>query len=181
MAKTEFLDKEEKMSLLSYTELCELIEQGVIDAPLEHVNSSSIDLTFDDKILIRKICDGTAVWIEKNLKNGPYELAPGEFILASSKEYFNLPLDLSAEYKLKSSQARQGINHFTAGWADAGWHGKLTLEIINHDLVPVDIEAGKKAGQMIFHRHAPVPFEKSYAARGQYNGQKSVQASKGIR
>lgn len=168
------------MSLLSYNELVELVEAGVINAPIENINSSSIDLTLDDKIMIRSWWDGKMVWKELNISQG-YWLKKGDFILASTKEYFNLPLDISAEYKLKSSQARQGLNHCLAGWADAGWHGKLTLEFTNYDMEPVLFEAGKKAGQMIFHRHAPVPEDKSYAARGQYNGQQGVTASKGIR
>ena len=171
------------MSLLSYFELVRLVEDGVIDAPMENINSSSIDLTFDDVILVRSVDDcARPVWREHNLRSqGAWYLNKGEFILASSREYFRLPLDVSAEYKLKSSQARQGLNHCLAGWADAGWHGKLTLEFTNYDVEPFRIEADKKAGQMIFHRHAPVPYEKSYAARGRYNGQQSVTESKGIR
>lgn len=169
------------MSLLSYNELVKLVEDGVIDVPIENINSSSIDLTLDDFILVRKWHEGKFEWIEYNLKDGPYLIVKNEFILASSKEYFNLPLDVSAEYKLKSSQARQGLNHCLAGWADAGWSGKLTLEFTNYDFQSFEIKSGAKAGQMIFHRHEPVPFEKSYAARGQYNGQQQVTASKGIR
>ena len=169
------------MSLLSYFELVDLVEKGVIDAPIENINSSSIDLTLDDVIMVRRWHEGGWEWIEYNLKDGPYSIIKNEFILASSKEYFNLPLDVSAEYKLKSSQARQGLNHCLAGWADAGWSGKLTLEFTNYDSVAFEIRSGAKAGQMIFHRHEPVPFEKSYAARGQYNGQQQVTASKGIR
>ena len=167
------------MSLLSYNELIELVYDGVIDAPVENVNSSSIDLTFHN-IILRRDTRTQVQWEEWDLNERPYWLQPGEFILASSHEYFNLPLDVSAEYKLKSSQARLGLGHLLAGWADAGWHGRLTLEFVNHSRTSIEIRAGAKAGQMIFHRHTPVPEDKSYRVRGRYNGQQAVTASKGV-
>lgn len=170
------------MSLLSYTQLVELIEQGVIDAPIESVNAASIDLTFDKDILVRRMATGQAVWEEISLEDGcKYSLKPGEFMLASTREYLTMPLHVSAEYKLKSSMAREGINHLMAGWVDAGFHGKLTLEFVNHDLEAHEIWYGKKAGQLIFQLHEPVPVEHSYLAKGRYNGQQSVTASKGIK
>ncbi|MEY3760178.1 MAG: Cronobacter phage vB CsaP, partial [Pseudomonadota bacterium] len=112
-----------------------------------------------------------------------YTIRPDEFILASSDEFFNLPNDISCEYKLKSSMARNALDHLNAGWADATWNGsRLTLELKNvsrfHKLI---IETGMAIGQMVFFRHAPVPHEQSYAVRGQYNKQQSVTESKGIR
>ena len=38
--------------LLSYVELLELVEQGVINAPLENINASSIDLTLGGEIMV---------------------------------------------------------------------------------------------------------------------------------
>lgn len=93
-----------------------------------------------------------------------------------SAEVFNLPEDISAEYKLKSSMARIGLEHMNAGWCDAGWHGSvLTLEFKNmlqyHAIL---IRPGDAIGQMIFFYHEPVPKSASYATRGRYNNDKSV-------
>ena len=98
-------------------------------------------------------------------------LEPNQFILAQTVEMFNLPLDISAEYKLKSSMARIGLEHLNAGWADAGWHGSvLTLELKNiSQCQRIRIRPGDAIGQIVFFRHKPVPYEKSYAARGRYN------------
>lgn len=180
--------------LLSYNELCGLIEQGVIDAPFEHVNSSSIDLTLADAVMIESrprfgdecvdITNKQTIWMfEKRLSIGGYDLDPGEFVLASSRETFNLPNTISAEYKLKSTMARNGLEHLNAGWCDAGWNrSKLTLELKNmtrfHSLI---LRPGMKIGQIVFFKHAPVPEDKSYAARGQYNGQDGVTAGRGMR
>ena len=167
------------MSLLSYNELIELVYDGVIDAPIENVNSSSIDLTYHN-IILRRDTRTQVQWEEWDLNEKPYWLQPGEFILASSHEYFNLPLDVSGDYRLKSSQARMGLNALLANWMDAGWHGRLTLEFIHHGTTAYKIEAGAKCGQAIFNRHAPVPEERSYRVRGRYNGQQAVTASKGV-
>lgn len=43
------------------------------------------------------------------------------------------------------------------------------------------IRPGMPIGQMVFFKHLPVPDHASYAARGQYNNQNEVTASKGIR
>ena len=112
-----------------------------------------------------------------------YVLEPSEFILASSRETFNLPGHIACEYKLKSSLARCGLQHMLAGWCDPGWNGsKLTLELKNvtryHYLV---LREGMKIGQMVFFECAPVPVEHDYAAKGQYNGQTTVTGSKGLK
>jgi len=113
---------------------------------------------------------------EIDIAYGSYILRPGEFILAQSQEVFNLPAHISAEYKLKSSMARIGLEHLNAGWCDAGWNGSvLTLELRNmttyHD---IEICHGDAIGQMIFYRHDEVPPELSYATKGNYNGHKEV-------
>lgn len=178
------------MSLLSYTEICELIEQGVIEnASYDNVNSASLDIRLAPEILIEdpsvynnipliKLYRKQSLHTEKRML--PRVLLPGDFILAASVEIFNLPNNISAEYKLKSSMARIGLEHLNAGWCDAGWHGScLTLELKNmtrhHD---IELNYKDPIGQIVFFRHAPVPDDKSYAVRGRYNGDTSVQGVK---
>ena len=180
--------------LLSFLDLCELIEQNIIDAPIENVNAASIDLTLDSKILFEQ---ERSTWCKPidlankesidthahEMTDDGYILMPGAFILASTRETFNLPDDISAEYKLKSSMARNGLEHLHAGWADAGFHGaKLTLELKNmteHHVLR--IRPNMPIGQMVFFRHQSVPKHASYATKGRYNGQTEVTASKGIK
>jgi dCTP deaminase len=99
-----------------------------------------------------------------------------DFILAQSIEVFNLPEDISAQYRLKSSMARIGLEHLNAGHCDAGWNGSvLTLELKNVTRYhAIHLKAGDPIGQMVFWRHEPVPADKSYAARGRYNGDMTV-------
>lgn len=174
--------------LLSHTELCHLAETGVISGVRDGaINASSIDIHLAPKVLVESPRGGVvsyrdrrplAMW-EFDCADG-IELNPGEFILASSVEVFNLPEDISCEYKLKSSMARIGLEHLNAGWCDAGWNGSvLTLELKNVTRYhAIRLMAGDPIGQMVFFRHAAVPKDKSYAYRGRYNGDLSAEGIK---
>lgn len=177
--------------LLSYYELHELIKSGVIDADPENVNGASIDLTLADKVLIEGMPSGNFVSLKEKqtpnmreliIPDSGFALFPGDFALASTRELFNLPNDIAAEFKLKSSVTRAGLNHCLAGFADHGWNNaRLTLELKNelknHTLL---LKTGMKIGQMIFYRVNPVPDQHSYAAKGRYNNTTTVTASKGV-
>lgn len=183
------------MSLLSYNRLCELVSTKVItNVEKEQINSTSIDITLGNKILREEALIGSAAtrqivslkdrdplqMAEIYCDDAPFFLYPGDFILAQSEQMFNLPNTISAEYKLKSSMARIGLEHMNAGWCDAGWNGSvLTLELKNmtrnHVIV---LHAGVGIGQIVFFEHEAVPDDRSYAKRGRYNGDKSVQGIK---
>ena len=182
--------------LQTYTELCEIVDSGYItNVTPDLINAASIDVTL-----------GSVFWREapSDLKNRPVRLAkrqaprmecvnldlggectlePGEFILAQTEQEFYLPNWLAAEFRLKSSGARSGLDQALAVWCDPGWHGSvLTLELKNGlRRTPLTVEPGMKIGQMIFFRGTPVPPAASYALRGQYNLDKTTQPSKGIR
>ena len=112
-----------------------------------------------------------------------FVLRPGEVCLAHSIEVFNVPRWMSAEYSLKSSQARCFLEHLHAGWCDPGWEGsRLTLEFVNLTRFhPLYLKAGMKIGQVTFSEHEEVPLERSYTVRGQYNYADSVAQSGGLR
>ena len=110
----------------------------------------------------------------------PFLLRPGQFILAETVEMFYLPDDIAAQFMLKSSRAREGLEHLMAGYCDPGWHGsKLTMELHNsRQLHPVSLWPGMKIGQVVLHRMSQRPL-RSYAQTGRYNNDTTVQESKG--
>lgn len=183
------------MSVLSYIELVQLVEDEVI-TPVNYddINAASIDIHLGDEIVVEVAPPGLIMPIAVDIhkrevfpsrkidisKVGYYDLAPGEFILAHTREVFNLPLDICAEFKLKSSGARTGLENALATWADNGWHGStLTLELKNFlRWHPLRLTPGMKIGQMVFHRTVPVPMKRGYGVRGRYNNDKSVQTVK---
>ena len=177
--------------LLSYVELFELVYKGVI-GPVEHdcINASSIDIHLGRDLIVEQYTEFGVVDPHKRTnfpqrvvhlgKGEHYDLEPGEFVLAHSVEIFNLPNDISAEFRLKSSGARSGLNNLFACHCDPGWHGStLTLELHNTlRYTRIRLTEGMRIGQMLFHRHTPVPEDRSYAARGRYINDKSVSAVK---
>ena len=175
--------------LLSHDELVQLLEKKVIEhSDPELVNSASVDIRLGCKILVQdnEYEQDTSLqrkeplkYVEYDIREQPFYLAPGDFILAQSVEIFNLPNDISAEYKLKSSMARIGLDHLNAGWCDAGWHGSvLTLELKNVGRAYIELNYGDRIGQMIFFKHEPVPDHRSYAVRGRYNKNTEVSAAR---
>lgn len=179
------------MSLLSYNELCELCEQNVIEGvDLKDVNAASIDVHLGDEILIEAYNDHRHNVVDPFKRTNfdsrtvklvtYYELDPNEFVLAHTREKFNLPDNIVAEFKLKSSGARSGLDNALATWCDCGWHGSsLTLELRNNlRYHRIRLTAGMPIGQMIFYRVATVPKDRSYATLGRYNNDSSVQQVK---
>ncbi|MGL4352803.1 MAG: dCTP deaminase [Aeromonas popoffii] len=181
------------MSMLSSPRLHQLIEEGVIDALHDNVNSASIDVRIGNKILMEKpnyrelggrvVADIHEMPVDIAAKESPVFteieipeegliIEPGQAFLAATMETFNLPNTISCRFDLRSSVGRCFLEHMQAGFADAGWHGaQLTMEFKNmnqfHRLL---IKPGMRVGQMIFFEHEDAGAD-SYAIKGNYNGQ----------
>jgi dCTP deaminase len=87
--------------------------------------------------------------------------------LASTIERFDMPVDVAAEVKDKSSNARIFVlvqNTFI----DPGWRGYLTLELTRGLPWPIRIKAGTPIAQIIF-KYLDEPTEIPY--RGKYQDQ----------
>ena len=179
------------MSLLSYVELCKLVDSGVI-GPVDPkaINAASIDVRLGNDIVIEEYCDHRVkpidihkreVFPSRKVEIGNhYDLQPNEFILAHTLETFNLPDNICAEFKLKSSGARTGLENALATWCDCGWSGSvLTLELKNLlRYNSLRLTPGMYIGQMIFYKVTDVPKERSYSTVGRYNNDSSVQTVK---
>ena len=171
--------------ILSDTELHALCINNQLHDPYtpELVNPASIDVRLGADILVELKSnqgDMEKLSIASATAEAPWLLAPGEFILASTIERFNVPNYLAAQFKLKSSRAREGLEHLLAGYIDPGFHNStLTLELVNvrrHSCVP--LWPGMKIGQVVYYQMSQVP-NRDYATVGNYNNCPTVAASKG--
>lgn len=168
--------------ILCDTEIHDLIEQGMVQHHQpELINPASLDLRLGDLIMLESVESHQMIplSIKDYTLDHPYELVPGQFILAQTIETFSMPEDIAGLFFLKSSRAREGYENLHAGYADPGWHGSaLTLELKNaRQLQPLPVYPGLKIGQMVFFRMSQRP-ALSYAAVGHYNNDKLVAASK---
>jgi len=100
-----------------------------------------------------------------------YTLYPGEFILAASNEIITLPIGLAARVEGKSSLGRLGLAvHITAGFIDPGFHGTITLEIVNLLNRAIILRPNMRIAQIAFIPMDSVPV-KSYTLTGHYQNQ----------
>ena len=135
-----------------------------------HVSASSIDLTLGDEILVESLDMNSNGWVRMSIKD-PYEIRPGQFILATTAETIKLPDDIAGQIILRSSAARAGWEHSLAGWIDSGWKGQITLELKNNlQLRSLEIQQGMRLVQLVCFKLTH-PATASYALTGNYSGQ----------
>jgi len=156
-------------------------EFGLVDPyDPELVNPASIDLRLGDHLLIESCEHGFVRYsLENHTEQDPYELKPGQFVLAPSVETINLAPYLLGEVRLKSSRARGGLEHLNAGYCDPGWNGsKLTMELKNVlQLNTIPLWPGLRIVQMKLTKLAMTP-SAHYGETGRYNGDQGAQEAK---
>jgi dCTP deaminase len=169
--------------ILSDRTIRALIERGDLKVePFDEglVQSSSLDLRLGSEFA--RYRDGTVI----DVKEGPgeveilraeefIEIAPKEFLLATTLEYIKLPPYLTAFVEGRSSLGRLGLFIENAGWVDAGFEGQITLELYNANRTPIRLYVGMRICQLVFARLDRDP-ARTY--RGKYSGQRGVVPSR---
>ena len=137
----------------------------------ENVGPASIDLTLHSMIAIQATEDGP-LWERRDLiDDGPYQLAAGEFILASTAEIVTMPRHLCGQLMLRSSAARMGLEHSFSGLVDPTFAGQLTLELKNSlRRRPIEISYGMRIVQLVVTKMEG-PCVRPYSQTGWYQGQ----------
>lgn len=170
------------MAILPDFEIVCLARRGMVSPyDPELVNPASLDVRLGDNLLIedKQTPELQPFSIAGYTKEEPFMLQPHEFVLAETLEHFQIPNVVAGQLALKSSRAREGIEHLMAGYVDPGYCGRLTLELQNaRSLHPVPLWPGMRIGQIVFHKMSLLP-NKDYSVTGRYQGDLKVQASKG--
>jgi dCTP deaminase len=78
-------------------------------------------------------------------------LNPGTCSLAHSLEWVEIPADLAATLRTRSSYGRRGVL-VTAGFVDPGFRGQLTLGLVNMGTEQLSLKQGDRVVQMIVHQ-----------------------------
>ncbi len=167
---------------LNHDEIIELVNSGAVSPWIpECVNTASLDVRLGNYIMVEEWAPSTSI-LEFGKREAPsmreveldpvhgYVLKPGEFILAHTVEWFEMPDDLAALFRSKSSMGRTGLEHMDAGWVDPGFYGRLTLELTNclkwHS---IRLRPGDRIGQLVFLPGKRVKPQDSYRTTGNYN------------
>lgn len=118
---------------------------------------------------------GDDVTTTVNVKDDePFIIQPGDFVLATTEEYIEVPDNLTGRLEGRSSIGRLGIViHSTAAHIECGFRGNITLEIANMGKMPVALYPGMRICSISFEQlttKADVPYYKKKSAK--YVGQK---------
>ena len=181
-------------SVLSDGTIRRLVEDGRIKIePWDpaRIQPASVDLRLGDSFRVFNNHKVTAIDLRQPPENLTEEVIvpegeafvihPGEFCLARTLEWVEIPDDLVARIEGKSSLGRLGlIVHATAGFCDPGWKGTLTLELNNLTRIPIKLWPGLLIAQLSFMTLDSAA-ERPYGSDGlgsHYQGQRAATASR---
>ena len=159
--------------ILSDKTIRRMMEAGTLSiSPLseEQIQPASVDIRLGDTFSIVEDSSQGIITMEneisyKTIRTDHYLLLPGQFVLATTMEYIALPDDLTAFVEGRSSLGRMGLFIQNAGWVDPGFQGEITLELFNANRCAIQLEAGRRVGQLVFARmdeRADRPYQGKY-------------------
>ena len=169
--------------ILSDKTIREMLDAGTLKiSPITagQIQPASVDVRLGRTFSVVEDSPSGIISLENEIKyrtieTDTYLLLPGQFVLATTMEYFVLPDDLTAFVEGRSSLGRMGLFIQNAGWVDPGFAGEITLELYNANRFAIELKAGRRVGQLVFakmDRAAENPY------RGKYQGQTGATGSR---
>lgn len=157
------------------------------------IQPASIEVTLDRQIAVLSDHPRNQEAVDAVTPDGYYRrlrldqagpIQPGEMWLASTKETIALGPGYAAQVGGKSSLGRLGLTvHQTAGFIDPGFHGQVTLEIVNLGARPIVLTEGMRIAQLTIWP-LDQPAERPYGHKSlgsHYQGQTGPTAAGGRR
>lgn len=170
------------MILSDKTILKMLDEKSLVINPVtkEQIQPASVDIRLGNTFSVVDDTPSNIITLEsqinyKTITTDTYLIMPGEFVLATTMEYFELPDNLTAFVEGRSSLGRMGLFIQNAGWVDPGFKGEITLELYNANRCAIELKAGRRIGQLVFaemDEYAINPYN------GKYQGQMGATGSR---
>lgn len=169
--------------ILSDKTITKMLGEGTLEiTPLteSQIQPASVDIRLGDTFsIVEDSCEGIITLNNnikyKTIKTDTYILLPGQFVLATTKEFISLPNDLTAFVEGRSSLGRMGLFIQNAGWVDPGFKGEITLELFNANRCAIELKAGRRVGQLVF---AKMDETALHPYNGKYQGQTGATGSK---
>ena len=106
--------------------------------------------------------------------DGRIYMQPGDFILATTMEYVEVPKDAAVFVQGRSSIGRAGLTVQNAGFVDPGFPGCITLELKNDAPYTIVLVPGYPVAQLVYMDACDV--EEGY--NGKYCGQTEATGSR---
>ena len=150
------------MSTLSDKSIRELCKNGLVQpCNFKNIESASIDLHLGKSFLIIDERIQAYVSVKEEVKYQKVEtykddegeefiiISPGEFMLATTYEWINIPNNCKAQVEGRSSIGRIGLQIQNAGHIDPGFKGEITLELKNDGPLPIRLYPGRRVCQLV--------------------------------
>jgi len=99
---------------------------------------------------------------------------PGKYYLTKTVEEVNLPENIAAIFKPRTTTFRSGLMVRT-GIGNPGYHGTLFFGVINEGPIPVKVEMGARYVSVYFHEVKGKPV---HSYRGQWQGGRATTKGK---
>jgi len=168
--------------ILSDRAIRALLSSGELDIhPLDgaQIQSASVDVRLGRSFSVLERGGNPILKMDapiqyRSIAGETFLLLPGQFVLASTMEYFRLPNNLTAFVEGRSSIGRLGLFIQNAGWVDPGFEGEITLELFNASSNAIELKAGRRVGQLVF---AQMDGDAENPYRGKYQGQRDATGS----
>ncbi|HIZ55483.1 MAG TPA: dCTP deaminase [Firmicutes bacterium] len=146
----------------------------------EQIQPASVDVRLGNTFSIVEDSPTGIITLEneiqyKTIQTDTYILLPGQFVLATTMEYFELPNHLTAFVEGRSSLGRMGLFIQNAGWVDPGFQGEITLELFNANRCAIELRSGRRVGQLVF---AEMDETALHPYNGKYQGQRNATGSR---
>ncbi len=169
--------------VLSDGEISGLIKEGSLCIePLGEgqVQPASVDIRLGNTFCVLEDTSNGIIRLSDDIKyktifTEKYLLLPGQFVLATTVEYFRLPDNLTAFVEGRSSLGRLGLFIQNAGWVDPGFEGEITLELFNANRCAIELQAGHRIGQLVF---AGMEMNALHPYAGKYQKQRGATGSR---
>lgn len=166
------------VEIRNWIKVCGVIS-GIDDS---QINPASVNVRLGNTFLVP---NSVSKWIslgdevdykryEVKEENERFIILPGQFVLATTIEEVNLPNNIAAFVQGRSSIGRIGLTTQNAGFVDPGFHGHITLELVNENPNPIALRPGYPIAQLVFFEATPA--ENPY--NGKYNGQVEATGSR---
>ncbi len=159
-----------------------LDEKSLVINPVtkEQIQPASVDIRLGNTFSVVDDTPSNIITLEsqisyKTITADTYLIMPGEFVLATTMEYFELPDNLTAFVEGRSSLGRMGLFIQNAGWVDPGFKGEITLELYNANRCAIELKAGRRVGQLVF---AEMDDSALNPYNGKYQGQMGATGSR---
>ena len=134
-----------------------LDEKSLIISPLseEQIKPASVEIRLGNTFSVIDDTPEGIITLDNQIKYKPitadtYLILPGQYVLANTMEYFELPDNMTAFIEGKSSLGNMGLFIQNSGRVDPGFKGEITLELFNANRCAIEVKSGQRIGQLVF-------------------------------